>query len=126
MQGRSYWAHSANSAGDWHRLPDHLQSVGNMARGFAGQAPWCDEAGLAGMAHDIGKYGEDFQRRLRGEVSGLDPLVDGAWLEMFGSCFDVAARWIWRDRRIAVLPRLCLPVCAWRGTKRLVDGEGLT
>lgn len=82
MQGRSYWAHSANSAGDWHPLSDHLQSVGRMAREFAARAPWCDEAGLAGMAHDIGKYGEDFQRRLRGEVSGLDPLVDGAWLAL--------------------------------------------
>lgn len=82
MDGKVYYAHSANPAGDWHPLTDHLRSVGGIARAFAGAAPWSEEADLAGRTHDIGKYGDDFQRRLRGEVSGLDHWSLGAWLAL--------------------------------------------
>jgi CRISPR-associated endonuclease/helicase Cas3 len=72
MDDGIYYAHSANPAGKWHRLVDHLQSVGNIARNFAGAAAWSDEAGLSGATHDLGKYASNFQRRFHGEAYGLD------------------------------------------------------
>lgn len=78
----TYYAHSANSAGDWHRLADHLASVASIAKGFAQGAPWETEAELAGFLHDLGKYGDLFQARLRGEASGIDHWSPGAHLAL--------------------------------------------
>jgi len=77
-----FYAHSANAAGEWHHLCEHLKSVGDQARTFAGTAPWHDEAGLAGYQHDLGKYGDRFQARLRGQDSGIDHWSMGAWLAL--------------------------------------------
>ncbi len=77
-----YYAHSANRAGQWHRLSDHLEAVGRLARVFANAAPWREEAGLAGAQHDLGKYGDRFQNRLHGQESGLDHWSLGAWLAL--------------------------------------------
>ena len=80
MDNGDYFAHSANGAGAWHRLSDHLASVARRAREHAGAAPWREEAHLAGEMHDIGKYGDRFQARLQGRDSGLDHWSLGAWL----------------------------------------------
>ncbi len=50
-----------------------------MAEEFAGDISWRSEAGLAGLLHDLGKYGDLFQRRLEGKESGLDHWSAGAW-----------------------------------------------
>jgi CRISPR-associated endonuclease/helicase Cas3 len=81
MESR-YFAHSANAVGERHLLRTHLQSVATMAYGFAANTPWADEAQLAGLLHDLGKYGDRFQARLRGEESGLDHWSQGAWLAL--------------------------------------------
>lgn len=73
-----FYAHSANDVGNWHLLREHLSSVGSLARSFAKDALWADEAALAGLLHDLGKYGDRFQARLRGEDSGLDHWSQGA------------------------------------------------
>jgi CRISPR-associated endonuclease Cas3-HD len=67
-----YFAHSANAAGSWHTLRDHLASVSRLARAFMQEHPAADEAAIAGLLHDLGKYGDRFQKRLRGEDRGLD------------------------------------------------------
>ena len=82
MDERPYFAHSANPAGNWHRLREHLGSVATIARTLAGSAPWAAEADLAGLLHDIGKYGDLFQGRLRGEQSGIDHWSLGAWIAL--------------------------------------------
>jgi CRISPR-associated helicase Cas3/CRISPR-associated endonuclease Cas3-HD len=52
--------------------------VAELAEEFAkSYAP--EEAVLAGLLHDLGKYGELFQKRLRGEGSGIDHWSIGAW-----------------------------------------------
>ena len=58
-----YFAHSANGIGQWHPLADHLRSVGDLAAAHAANALWADEAQLAGLLHDLGKYGDRFQER---------------------------------------------------------------
>lgn len=75
-----YHAHSANGVGRWHPLAEHLATVSRLAACFAATAPWREEAALAGFLHDLGKYGDRFQARLRGKDSGLDHWSQGAWL----------------------------------------------
>lgn len=77
-----YFAHSANSVGKWHFLSEHLKSVSQRAREFSGAQPWADEAGLAGLLHDLGKYGDRFQARLQGKDQGLDHWSQGAWVAL--------------------------------------------
>jgi CRISPR-associated endonuclease/helicase Cas3 len=76
--GATYYAHSPDAHGRWHLLQEHLRSVGAGAGSFAQGWPWADEARLAGLLHDLGKYGDAFQARLRGEASGLDHWSVGA------------------------------------------------
>lgn len=73
-----FHAHSSNSHGHWHELIRHLTAVGKIARQAAGPARWAGEAELAGRLHDLGKYGDLFQARLRGVESGLDHWSAGA------------------------------------------------
>jgi CRISPR-associated endonuclease/helicase Cas3 len=85
------FAHSANPTGEWHRLNAHLESVGKLARKFAHMTPWADEAHLAGLLHDLGKYADRFQGRLHGEDSGLDHWSQGAWLALLNHRAKAAA-----------------------------------
>lgn len=77
-----YLAHSPNAAGVSHRLKDHLQSVSALAQQFVADREWASEAALAGMLHDLGKYGDRFQDRLQGKDQGLDHWSQGAWLAL--------------------------------------------
>ena len=65
-------AHGANAHGHWHPLAEYLRSVGETAARLAQGWAWADEARLAGFLHDLGKYGDLFQKRLHGQASGLD------------------------------------------------------
>jgi CRISPR-associated helicase Cas3/CRISPR-associated endonuclease Cas3-HD len=47
----------------------------SYAAGFKAE----NEAWLAGILHDLGKYGELFQKRLKGEEQGIDHWSAGAW-----------------------------------------------
>ncbi|MFN7086794.1 MAG: HD domain-containing protein, partial [Burkholderiales bacterium] len=67
-----YYAHSINECGVWHRLSEHLVSVSALARQFLLGHKGAEEVALAGLLHDLGKYGDRFQNRLRGLDSGLD------------------------------------------------------
>ena len=62
-----YLAHSPNDdgAGVPESLRDHLQAVANRTAGFA-TAFGADEQGYAaGLLHDLGKYADQFLRRLQ-------------------------------------------------------------
>jgi hypothetical protein len=56
-----YLAHSANDVGGTHPLKTHLESVCALSRKFLDGHPAADEAALAGVLHDLGKYGDLFQ-----------------------------------------------------------------
>ncbi len=58
------------------------ECVGRLAKQFAGKASWSNEAALAGLLHDLGKYGTRFQDRLHGMDSGLDHWSQGAWIAL--------------------------------------------
>ncbi len=76
------YAHSANDLGNWHPLKEHLTSVARIAKQFSSDMEWQNEAYLAGLLHDLGKYADRFQARLKGLDSGLDHWSQGAWLAL--------------------------------------------
>jgi len=86
-----FYAHSENKAGIWHRLRDHLIDVSRLAGLFSQDLPFAEEAKLAGLLHDLGKYGDRFQARLHGEDRGLDHWSQGAWLALQREYQAVAA-----------------------------------
>lgn len=75
-----YFGHSANESGEWQTLLEHSTGVAARIRvaleGWVGQ----DEGVFAGLAHDLGKYPDSFQDRLRGIGSGYDHWSAGAHL----------------------------------------------
>lgn len=73
----NYLAHSGNKSGLAHSAKAHLSAVAQIAANLAGQATWRSEAELAGILHDLGKYADLFQARLRGEARGLDHWSSG-------------------------------------------------
>ncbi len=75
----TYWAHSENDFSVRHQLAMHLDSVARIAGAHASDAAWRHEAELAGKLHDLGKYGDLFQKRLDGTESGLDHWSTGAY-----------------------------------------------
>jgi CRISPR-associated endonuclease/helicase Cas3 len=74
----TYFAHSENPRGEWNPLERHLREVAGLASRFAGAWGESDCGYLAGLLHDLGKYGDLFQARLRGEERGLDHWSIGA------------------------------------------------
>jgi len=65
-------AHSAPPEGHPQTLSDHLRTVSQMAAAFATPLGFPDEAALAGLLHDCGKYGVKFQERLQGRAQHID------------------------------------------------------
>jgi CRISPR-associated helicase Cas3/CRISPR-associated endonuclease Cas3-HD len=110
-----YFAHSANDDGKWNPLRNHLAEVAERARGFAAAFEAGDDAYLAGLLHDLGKYGDLFQKRLQGRESGLDHWSMGAsvCLERYRSCetalaiqgHHVGLQWWDRDELRKLLPK---------------------
>lgn len=76
-----FFAHSANeTTGRWHPLSEHLQSVSALAAEFAASFGYAEEAYAAGLLHDLGKYSDRFQQRLKNPavVKGINHWTVGA------------------------------------------------
>jgi len=58
---RSFFAHTAPNASDWEPLKAHLLNVAARAQQFASAFDAGEEGYIAGLLHDLGKYGELFQ-----------------------------------------------------------------
>src|ERR1035441_6921028 len=75
-----YWAHSdrdnlpeTHPLARWQPLNEHLRQVGAIAGAFAKKAKPSDPgfhatAKAVGLLHDLGKYTEEFQQKIRGKV----------------------------------------------------------
>ena len=63
----------------WQPLRTHLVNVAEKACSFAEPFSLGAEAYRAGLLHDLGKYGQVFQRRLRGYGSGINHWSAGAY-----------------------------------------------
>jgi CRISPR-associated endonuclease/helicase Cas3 len=77
---RVFHAHSTRSPdeSDWQTLSSHLNSVGKLAGQFG--RPFGAEAlaTTAGKLHDLGKYTDAFQKRIRGDSQRVDHATWGA------------------------------------------------
>jgi len=80
-----YYAHTREdkygnqlSEQNWHLLKDHLRSVAEKSRHFAEPMKMGEEAYVAGLLHDFGKYGDNFQKRLRHQISHVNHWAHGA------------------------------------------------
>lgn len=62
----------------WQPPRTHLVNVAANARSFAEPFVLGEEAYRAGLLHDLGKYGDAFQWRLRGQGSGINHWTAGA------------------------------------------------
>lgn len=73
-----YIAHIRREGDGWipHDLDEHLREVGKRAETYASFFGSGDWARVAGLWHDLGKYSEAFQRRIR-SVSGYDAHLEG-------------------------------------------------
>lgn len=54
-----------NENGETQTILDHLQGTADRARDFASEFGCGDVGYLCGLMHDIGKYSEEFQKRIR-------------------------------------------------------------
>ena len=75
-----FYAHSTEdpSCRDWHKLDEHLNSVGDLAAQFGSSFGVAKAARLAGVLHDLGKYTPAFQARLRDSTERVDHSTVGA------------------------------------------------
>ncbi|MDO5706309.1 MAG: CRISPR-associated endonuclease Cas3'', partial [Paracoccus sp. (in: a-proteobacteria)] len=78
------WAHSGyrEDREDWEPLPIHLTEVAADAAALAAPLGLSSVAGLAGLAHDLGKFSPAFQRRLEGIGLAVDHSTAGGALLM--------------------------------------------
>lgn len=72
-------SHTPSESGRVNYISEHLRGVADRAAEYALAFGASEEAGIAGLLHDLGKYGDLFQRRLRNEVRGVDHWSAGAW-----------------------------------------------
>jgi CRISPR-associated endonuclease Cas3-HD len=80
---REYYAHSAPKGGGRPELLKvHLSNVARRAALNAKAFGAEHEAHIAGLLHDLGKYGDLFQRRLEGKEKGIDHWSPGAWVAL--------------------------------------------
>lgn len=79
-----YFAHSREGVDEteWQLLKDHLNATGELAAELAAQMGEAlgiaNMAHIAGLLHDIGKYSQEFQDRLRGSKKHVDHATAGA------------------------------------------------
>ncbi|MBB3196622.1 CRISPR-associated endonuclease Cas3'' [Roseateles terrae] len=75
-----FFGHSATGLdeSDWQRLSEHLQQVAVLAGKFADAFGAAELGHCAGLLHDLGKYTDAFQRRLRGSAEKVDHSTWGA------------------------------------------------
>lgn len=82
QQAARWLAHSDAESGRKDTLAGHLADVARRAAEYATAFGASQEAWATGLLHDIGKYGELFQKRLRGEEHGVDHWSLGAWIAL--------------------------------------------
>lgn len=75
-----FFAHSTDSGdqSDWQRLDSHLHAVGELAANRAEVFGGAELGRAAGLLHDLGKYTEEFQQRLKGKYPRVDHATWGA------------------------------------------------
>ncbi|MEC1720001.1 CRISPR-associated helicase Cas3' [Schinkia azotoformans] len=79
-----YYAHSKEGSPleEWQSLKEHLTNVSELAGEFAGKFGNKEMGEIIGLAHDIGKYSIEFQKRLFGDTERVNHSTAGAKVMM--------------------------------------------
>lgn len=87
MENKDFFAHSAPGLeqSHWQGLKDHLESVSVLAASKAKHFNAQELGAIAGLLHDLGKYTDEFQRRLRGSPQRVEHSTHGAQVAL--KCF---------------------------------------
>lgn len=98
-----YYAHSREgvSEAEWQSLIEHLVATSELASEMGQAIGVSDMASLAGLLHDIGKYSQEFQARLRGSKRRVDHATAGA--KEIVQLFPEG-----RDRKLAKIVSYCI------------------
>ena len=92
-----YLAHSKEGAPEdqWQTIFEHAEGAAKLCTRFS--SLWCEEAYARdlGILHDIGKYQEDFQKRIRGERAlhvehSICGAVESEKYRLFGADYCIA------------------------------------
>lgn len=74
----TYYAHTkGDDPTNWQTLKDHLTSTARLAAEFGQDAGVSELAYIAGIVHDLGKYSQAFQNRLKGAKQRVDHSTAG-------------------------------------------------
>lgn len=73
-----YLAHISEDKIREQSVAEHAENTGQLAKKFAEAFGYGDWGYCAGILHDIGKYSEVFQRRIRGDKCKVDHATAGA------------------------------------------------
>lgn len=77
MEFSPFLAHAADD-GRTQTISAHLEGTAAMAEAFSRPFGGAEQGKLAGLAHDIGKFSQTFQNRLRGDPVQVDHATAGA------------------------------------------------
>ncbi|WP_018465582.1 CRISPR-associated endonuclease Cas3'' [Calidithermus timidus] len=80
---KTYWAHTHQDRARWQPMREHAAEVARRAAEKAAPFGESEKGRLGGLLHDLGKYGDLFQRRLEGKEKGLDHWSAGAHVALF-------------------------------------------
>ena len=75
-----YLAHISEDKQREQSVKEHLEGTARLAKEFAAEFGYGDWGYCCGMLHDIGKYSEKFQQRIRGGKEKVDHATAGAQL----------------------------------------------
>ncbi len=75
-----YVAHISEDGERYESVKQHLAEVAELASSFAAKFDATDWGYAAGMMHDIGKYSEEFQRRILNDGPRVDHSTAGAYV----------------------------------------------
>jgi len=77
---KNYIAHSQNAEGEKQDLKDHNRKVADLMKTHALSKEYEELYAYCGQIHDIGKYTDDFQKRVAGENIRTPHAIYGAYL----------------------------------------------
>ena len=74
-----YYAHSSDTPGKpWQEIIDHSKNTAKIAGKYASKFNAKEFGYVCGLLHDIGKYSQDFQDKLKGKIVRVDHSTAGA------------------------------------------------
>lgn len=113
VHAQTFYAHSTPNPdkSDWQPLREHLEAVAEIAARNASAFSADALAHLAGLLHDLGKYTDEFQRRITGDAIRVDQAGPG------GRKVSRPTRGAWVETSFAVAGSVCWPTTTCSGSR---------